>query len=668
MAENIEFRLKVIEDKLGVVLSQNEKKAKGLGDALNVALGSFASTAAVKGISLLSDGFRSLSNFALDSVKAASESEEALNRLSVSLAQTGQLTEENVRSFEEFASQLQATTAFEDDAIITNAALIQSLARLDSEGLQRATKAAADLAATFNIDLESASRIVGKSAEGNVTALQKLGIEFVKGVNDAETFANVLQAIEQRFGGAAQAQAKTFGGAIAQLNNNFGDLQENIGKVLIQNPAIIAAFRTLNSIIVAASQSISTAFGGVSSDVVASFFRLIFDGANATVLAVDAVIRVFDLLVNIVSGAFTTIQAAFTGISAGILKLLTFIPEVGKFFEAASQEATASLNQLATNVQNNVKNIRDAFSGESFLGNVSLQIADAKTNFDLFYQEVKNKSNDLKNSGTTIFNPEDEAQANRIEQAKIAALEAERNYFVARDQLALENDIAERERFFAKTAEQLQQLRDFELQKSQIQLDSATASANLLATEQEKNLAKSKALREKEIRDLNIQNKFKADTRANDLANQQAFFSAASTLASSKSKELAAIGKAAAITEIAIRTPKAVAQSYEFGTAFGGPALGAALGAIAFTAMSAQAAKVAGVAFANGGIVGATMGGDNRVATIRDGEMVLNAEQQEKLFNMINAGGSGGDIVIQINEREIARAVRSQVQQGYRLA
>jgi hypothetical protein len=48
--------------------------------------------------------------------------------------------------------------------------------------------------------------------------------------------------------------------------------------------------------------------------------------------------------------------------------------------------------------------------------------------------------------------------------------------------------------------------------------------------------------------------------------------------------------------------------------------------------------------------------------------MILNAEQQEKLFNMVNAGGVGGDIVVQVDGREIARAVRSQVQQGYRLA
>lgn len=668
MAENIEFRLKVIEDKLGVILSENEKKAKSLGSALSVAIGTFASTAATKGLSLVANGFRDLASFALDSVQAASESEAALNKLSVALSQTGQLTEESLKSFEDFAAQLQATTAFEDDAIITNAALIQSLAKLDSEGLQRATKAAADLASTFNIDLETASRIVGKAAEGNIVSLQRLGLEFAKGVNDAETFSNVLQSIEQRFGGAAQAQSKTFAGTIAQLSNTWGDLKENVGAAITQSPAVIAAFSAIREAVIKASQAIKSIFVNLDQDLLAEAFRKTLDVTAALLVGLDAVVRAVTVVAEAFTFSMNLVSLSIVAPTAGLLKLISLIPVIGDTFKVAADAAVNEMFRLNDVVQQGLRAIGQAATQDTGLIALTGQIAEVRNNFDVFYNDLKNKSNDLKNNPVRIFDPEDEGQDKRIQQAKDAALEAERNYLVAKDQLALENDIAERERFLAKTTEQLEQLKSFELQKSQIQYDAAVANANLLPTLEEKTLAKSKALREKEIRDLQIQNKSKADIRANDIANQQAFFSAASTLASAKSKELAAIGKAAAITEIAIRTPKAVAQSYEFGTSFGGPALGAALGAIAFTAMSAQAAKVAGVAFANGGIVGATMGGDNRVATIRDGEMVLNAEQQEKLFNMINAGGVGGDIVVQVDGREIARAVRSQVQQGFRLA
>ena len=187
MAESIDFRLRVIEDKLGIALEQNEKKAKSLGSALSVAVGTFAGNAAIVAISLLSSGFKELNSFVFASVDAASEAQSSLNNLSIALSQTGQLTEQNIKSLQDFASEIQRTTAFEDDAVISTAAYIQSLARLDTEGLQRATEAAINLSAVLGIDLDSASAIVAKAAEGNTVALGKLGIQFEKGKTDAET-------------------------------------------------------------------------------------------------------------------------------------------------------------------------------------------------------------------------------------------------------------------------------------------------------------------------------------------------------------------------------------------------------------------------------------------------------------------------------------------------
>ena len=70
-----------------------------------------------------------------------------------------------------------------------------------------------------------------------------------------------------------------------------------------------------------------------------------------------------------------------------------------------------------------------------------------------------------------------------------------------------------------------------------------------------------------------------------------------------------------------------------------------------------------------GGMAGASLGADNRVAKVRDGEMILNASQQKNLLDIINSGGgSGGDVVIQVDGIEIARAVRTQMNKGFRLA
>jgi TP901 family phage tail tape measure protein len=140
------------------------------------------------------------------------------------------------------------------------------------------------------------------------------------------------------------------------------------------------------------------------------------------------------------------------------------------------------------------------------------------------------------------------------------------------------------------------------------------------------------------------------------------------------SKEAFAIQKAAALAGVAIDDAKARSSAVAVSSTLPPPLNAVYLAKQNALITSATALSLSGIAaaaikgFANGGVVGATMGGDNRIATVRDGEMILNAEQQEKLFNMINAGGVGGDIVVQVDGREIARAVRSQVQQGYRLA
>ena len=65
--------------------------------------------------------------------------------------------------------------------------------------------------------------------------------------------------------------------------------------------------------------------------------------------------------------------------------------------------------------------------------------------------------------------------------------------------------------------------------------------------------------------------------------------------------------------------------------------------------MAAQAAQVAGVKFADGGIVpGSNNTGDRIRAQLNSGEMVLNKGQQANLFKMANQGSSGA---VQDNSR-----------------
>lgn len=203
-----------------------------------------------------------------------------------------------------------------------------------------------------------------------------------------------------------------------------------------------------------------------------------------------------------------------------------------------------------------------------------------------------------------------------------------------------------------------------------------------IKNEEERRLTEQKIKEDARLKNIQLFNKKEQDLRAaqktfekkNDaeaLNDKQAFYSAATSLQSANNKALAAVGKAFAVQQATMQGYQAVQSSYTFGTATGGPILGTTFAAIAAAASAANIAKIVGIPFENGGIVGqtgASAGADNRVATIKDGEMMLNASQQKTLFDAINNGTlGGGNIQVIIDGREVAVAVRNQVQSGFRL-
>jgi TP901 family phage tail tape measure protein len=141
----------------------------------------------------------------------------------------------------------------------------------------------------------------------------------------------------------------------------------------------------------------------------------------------------------------------------------------------------------------------------------------------------------------------------------------------------------------------------------------------------------------------------------------------ASAIAKDGSKEQFAINQAGAIAQTLIARAAGIANALLLpppaqpaAIAFANTTAGLSLATIAATSIKG---------FEEGGFVGgmngASVGPDNRVAQIRDGEMVLNGQQQKTLMEMLNGGFSGGDIVVQIDGREVARAVRNQKQAGF---
>lgn len=295
-----------------------------------------------------------------EGVAAAQVQEDAIQKLNTSLALAGQFSTETSKDFQEFASSLQQTTKFGDEVILQNAALIESLGQLDAEGLKKATIASLDMAAALGIDLKAATTLVGKAATGEISSFTRYGLIIEKGKDAAETFANTLDALNSKFGGAAQAQVKTFSGAVTQLSNTFGDFTEEIGFTITQNQAVLNVIKQVNSIISDGSTSVKDQNSAMKELVAEGLIRLI-DGVILLSVAFDSVGRAAGAFADLIEKSFADIGVAGSGL------LTLFSDDFDDAFNAFTAQSKAAADSFD-----------DRFTKDTFLSDVTVQLNEMK--------------------------------------------------------------------------------------------------------------------------------------------------------------------------------------------------------------------------------------------------------------------------------------------------
>jgi hypothetical protein len=97
----------------------------------------------------------------------------------------------------------------------------------------KAAKTATDLASALGIDLQSAAMLVGKAIEGNTSMLGRYGIKLDETEVRVRGATYVLDELNQRFGGLAQAEVETYTGKVEKLKNQWDDFSEKLGAVII---------------------------------------------------------------------------------------------------------------------------------------------------------------------------------------------------------------------------------------------------------------------------------------------------------------------------------------------------------------------------------------------------------------------------------------------------
>lgn len=212
---------------------------KGIGGVLKTGIG-LAAGAAVAGVTALG-GVLAMS------AKEAMAAEEVQAQLAAVLASTKGAAGMTADSVNALAESLSNVTRFEDDAIVSGQNMLLTFTNISSETFPAATQAMLDLSTAMGTDLQGAATMLGKAlnnpAEG-MSALTRVGVTFseeqkaviaalVETGDIAGAQKIILAELSTEFGGAAQAAGQTFAGQLDILNNQLGNVKEEVGNALL---------------------------------------------------------------------------------------------------------------------------------------------------------------------------------------------------------------------------------------------------------------------------------------------------------------------------------------------------------------------------------------------------------------------------------------------------
>lgn len=677
-----------------------EKQLSFLNQSATTFVGNLGAGLALKGFDAIVSGVQAVGDAIInDGVAAAIQYEDALNQLKTSFELTGIASTETVNDFEAFANSLENSTKFTDDAILSNAALIQSLTGLTNEGLKEATTAALDLAAATGRDLSTASELVAKAANGNVTALAKLGVEIKKGATDAQTYANALQGLNERFGGAANRQLQTFSGSTTQLKNAFEDTIKAVGNLVIKSPALVGAIGGIAKVFQSLTGFLEKSFAGQDP------LRPLVNGAITLGQALnDFVLRPLLLFGDLGRVVFNSVQTGFQSIVAGLGVVGEAIGRtlgaVGIISDETQQtliDFSESSRQVFTNLANETQ---DSFGrigdGLQLADTIDTQLDSIQASVDATTKTIpesfKNAAQASKNALAELSDTTIKIGIQIGDEGAIAAQRAkvEEQFRAVNEQLAL-TDAEQKALALQRETEFQNQIIDVQTQ-AQIARSSINAEDKLSQLELEKSIiAQRLAL---------VQGNSEAETAIRkrqalvdrQIAQQRLqfageFFGNLASLTQTGNKDLFAIGKAAALAEATVSGALAVQKAL----ASAPPPLNFALAAAVGVKTAVQIAQISAQSLASGTsfVRGGTPGKDSVPALLMPGERVVSTDTNRDLTQFLSTNESNpsneetngileaifdrlgaleNQIVVNIGNREIVNEVREGLRSGRVLA
>lgn len=223
-------QLKAELGKVGGHLKQFDEKLKKIGTAIG---------ATFVGAKML--------EFGKASATAFMQSEQASKKLEGSLKLLGYRSNELAEQLKDQAAAFQANLGVSDD-MITQMQTVMVAFGVAPKEIKKTTQALLDYSTLMGEDaLGSTKKLVEAINSGSMKALKSFGISIADTGDKSKNLAAAVEALGQKFGGAAAANADTLAGQMARMNAQFEDLEKSFGGFLARLNSKLGVMQAVNN-------------------------------------------------------------------------------------------------------------------------------------------------------------------------------------------------------------------------------------------------------------------------------------------------------------------------------------------------------------------------------------------------------------------------------------
>ena len=620
-----------------------------------------------------------------------------------------------------------------DSHIIEQAATSLLKYNVNANDIESTLESLGNIGAKTGVDIAQLAQQFGEiSARGLVTTrdlrnLETQGIPIIQALIEAtgksvvelaraadkneistQQFQKAFETLSQKGGfafGALERAQNSYEGRLNKLNVTINNFQEDLGKAFL--PALSAGTSAITKMIDSFKDS-----GKLDE-----FVKFISDSIPSAITifanSISFLISLFSPLISgfsIVKGVAVSLAGDFYSLTASLKELESFILSKLGFAEKAKEMGALAIQ--TREVANGFYN-----SGEASF-EFAKQVDDVATKTKQFIDDTKNNFNSLykeqiDGNKATVISDIDSSNSQKInlaqlEQAKDLAHEAQKKRDAERaKQLELEKQqqaekIKAADDLNAKLFESFAKIGEAELanQEATLTADQIFHDERLLSlsaffeskqaaelqeaidsadNETLRQIAINKAvetgLKNKtaiETADAAAREKLEKTKNTAILKSTGDLFGSLANLAALGGKDFFEASKAFAIADATIKGYQAVQLALATGGPFPANLIAATATGIQTAATIAKIASQQAPAFETGGIVpGSSFSGDNIMARVNSGEMILNQQQQAKLFQMANGGNGNQEMTINtsvvLDGEIVARSVSRQVANGLKL-